>query len=242
MEDGDDEYVEDMMDDMPNDSDPVYDSSQAASPSRDSPGKKQGMSRRSEQQEIESSPETGRQRSGKASSKFQDEPEEDLDLDNYSDGGLKTNLNDDERRHPNLLNFNQVEKDSSIQQIKTHEDDDKFLSSGSKGSDIEEVADTGRSGVGMSPPNGSSSRLSREDRRGVQNAVVKDATDRIEEDGDVDAGRRSPQSRSTPKGGLVDSENYEDDIDDQASPSKSASIQMSKGKLLSKSLNKSLRP
>jgi len=38
IEDIDDEYVEDMMDDMANDSDAVYDSDDAASPSRDSPG------------------------------------------------------------------------------------------------------------------------------------------------------------------------------------------------------------
>jgi len=48
----------------------------------------------------------------------------------------------------------------------------------------------------------------------------------------------SSPSRSSPKDGLVDSENYEDDIEDQASPSKSESIQMSK----SKSISKSLRP
>lgn len=138
-EDIDDDYVEELMDDEVNGSDAVYDSDDAASPSKDGPGKKQGMSPPSEDEIVDSSPGMDRKSSRKAASKFQDEPEEDIESDNYSDGGLNTNLNDDDQGVNNLLNFNQVEKDSSIQQIKTHEDDDKFLSSGSKGSEIEEV-------------------------------------------------------------------------------------------------------
>ena len=237
MEDIDDEYVEDMMDDVVDDSDQVYDSDDAAGPSRDSRGRKQGTSRASEQIHDESSPEMDRKQSGKAGSKFQDEPEE--DIDNYSDGGLNTNLNDDGSR-PDLLNFNQVEKDSSIQQIKTHEDSDKLISSGSKGSDIEEVDDSGRNGGGVSPPKASSSRLSREDRLGLQASSVKSRKDRIEEDGGVSANGMSPPSRGSPTSRIVDSENYEDDIEDQADPSKSGSIQMSKGKSISKSVKHNL--
>lgn len=48
----------------------------------------------------------------------------------------------------------------------------------------------------------------------------------------------SSPSKSSPKGGLVDSENYEDDIEDPPSSRKSESIQMMK----SKSVSKSLRP
>jgi len=38
---------------------------------------------------------------------------ENLDIDNYSDGGINSNINDEPSR-TDLLNFNQVEKDSSI--------------------------------------------------------------------------------------------------------------------------------
>ena len=104
-----------------------------------------------------------------------DEPEEDIDIDNYSDGGLNDgNLKHEGGGRPDLLNFNQVEKDSSIQQIKTHEDDDKFLSSGSKASVVEEVADVARSSGGVSPPRENSSRMFQEDQRGLQTALVKD--------------------------------------------------------------------
>ena len=128
MEDMDDEYPEDMSDDAVEDDVP-------ASPSRDSSGLKQSMPLASDSQLVESSPEIESKRSGRDIQHFQDEQEEDLDHGNYSDGGLQAaDPTVAAPRGRDLLNFNQVDKDSSIQQIKTHEEDDKFISSGSKGS------------------------------------------------------------------------------------------------------------
>ena len=81
-------------------------------------------------------------------------------MGNYSDGGINSNINDEPSR-TDLLNFNQVEKDSSIQQIKTHEDDDdKYLSSGSKASDIEEEDNMQRIRAGEKSGKAISSKLS----------------------------------------------------------------------------------
>jgi len=173
MEDMDDEYPEDMSDDVVEDDVP-------ASPSQDSSGLKQGLPLASDSQLVESSPEIENKQSRHDLQQFQDEPEEDLDDDNYSDGGLQAaDPNAALPRRPDLLNFNQVEKDSSIQQIKTHEDDDKFISSGSKGSVGDGAGNLAGPLGGVSPPEESGSRISGEGHLGLRTAPVRDETDHI---------------------------------------------------------------
>lgn len=165
---------------------------------------------------AESSPETEGKGSRPGLPAFQQEPDEDLDIDNYSDGGI-ADLNEEDQGRPNLLNFNQVEKDSSIQQIKTHEDDEKFLSSGSKGSVIEEVENAARSSEGASPPGGKSSRISRDEQLGLQAALAKDGAARVEEESGAMGSGMSPVSHAGPEPDAYP----EDEIEEQASQSRS---------------------
>lgn len=112
MEDMDDEQLEDLMHEMEEDSD--YGNDQTESPSRSSPGQKVGgMLRASDtgKLESESSPEAGQSsKQQSALPNFQKARDEDEIDDNYSEGDLDEN--DEERL--DLLNFNQVDKDSSI--------------------------------------------------------------------------------------------------------------------------------
>ena len=173
MDDIDDEYPDDTADDVVEDSVP-------ASPSRDSSGLKQGLPLASDSQLVESSPEIENKQSRHDLQQFEDEPEEDLDDGNYSDGGLEAaDPSAALPRRPDLLNFNQVEKDSSIQQIKTHEDDDKFISSGSKGSVGGGARNLAGPLGGRSPPEESGSRISGEGHLGLRTAPVRDETDHI---------------------------------------------------------------
>ena len=215
MEDMDDEYPEDMSDDAVEDDVP-------ASPSQDSSGLKQSMPLASDSQLVESSPETENKRSRRDIQHFQDEQEEDLDHGNYSDGGLQAaDPTVAAPRGRDLLNFNQVEKDSSIQQIKTHEDDDKFISSGSKGSAAEGARNLAGALGGMSPPDESGSRISGEGRLRLQTAPVKDEAEHVGGETGVEASGLSPGSPESPSQPDMSEDYPEDEFDAQARPDES---------------------
>ena len=100
MDEIEDDYEDDMADDVVEDDVP-------ASPSQDSPGYKQGLPLASDSEPIESSPEIENKQSRRDLQQFEDEPEEDLDDGDYSDGGLEAaDPSAALPRRPDLLNFN----------------------------------------------------------------------------------------------------------------------------------------